>query len=94
MKIVTLIIVVVGFLITFALGAQNEAVVHFNYLVAQGDFKLSTILGITFGTGFIIGWIICGLLYIKVRFSYKRLMKKMAKQEQELEVLRATPVKE
>lgn len=94
MKIISLIIVVIGFLITFALGAQNQEIVHFNYLVAQGDLKLSTLLGITFGVGFIIGWIICGLLYIKVRFSQRRLMKKVAKQQEELDALRALPVKE
>ncbi|HIF9254484.1 TPA: LapA family protein [Photobacterium damselae] len=94
MKIFTAIVLVACFLITLALGAQNQVLVNFDYLIAQGEFQLSTLLGIVFGAGFAIGWIICGILYLKARFTKNRLTKKVAKQQKELDQLRAEPVKE
>lgn len=94
MKILGIIVLVAAFLITLALGAQNQILVNFDYLVAQGEFQLSTLLGITFGSGFIIGWLICGTLYLKARFAKNHLAKKVTKQQQELDSLRAQPVKE
>lgn len=94
MKIISILVLVVCFLITLALGAQNQQLVNFDYLIAQGEFQMSTLLGIAFGAGFALGWLICGMLYLKVRFSRNRLSKKVAKQQKELEQLRAEPVKE
>jgi len=94
MKILSILVLVVCFLITLALGAQNQQLVNFDFLVAQGEFQLSTLLGIAFGSGFAIGWLICGLLYLKTRFSKNRLSKKVEKQQKELNQLRAEPVKE
>lgn len=94
MKIISFLVLVVCFLATLALGAQNQQLVNFDFLVAQGEFQLSTLLGIAFGSGFAIGWLICGMLYLKTRFSKNRLSKKVAKQQQELNQLRAEPVKE
>lgn len=94
MKILGIIVLVLCFLITLALGAQNQDVVSFNYLIAQGDFRLSILLGIVFALGFIIGWLICGLLYLKARMSVRGLRKQVDKQRKELDKLRTDPVKE
>ncbi|MGR5062619.1 LapA family protein [Photobacterium sp. DNB22_13_2] len=94
MKILTVLLLAACFLVTLALGAQNQQLVNFDFLLAQGEFQLSTLLGITFGSGFVIGWLICGLLYLKTRFTKNRLSKKVQKQKQELDQLRAEPVKE
>ncbi|MEZ8143090.1 hypothetical protein A1OO_05455 [Enterovibrio norvegicus FF-33] len=94
MKIIGIVLLVLCFLITLALGAQNQEVVHFNYLVAQGEFRLSLLLGVVFGTGFALGWLICGMLYLKARMSAAMLKKQVNKQRQELDKLRIDPVKE
>ncbi|PSW18397.1 DUF1049 domain-containing protein [Photobacterium sanctipauli] len=94
MKILTVLVLVACFLVTLALGAQNQQLVNFDFLIAQGEFQLSTLLGIAFGSGFGIGWLICGMLYLKTRFTKNRLTKKVAKQQKELDQLRAEPVKE
>ncbi|WP_299018253.1 LapA family protein [uncultured Photobacterium sp.] len=94
MKILSILILVVCFLVTLALGAQNQQLVNFDFLIAQGEFQLSTLLGIAFGSGFAIGWLICGTLYLKARYSKNRLSKKVQKQKKELDQLRAEPVKE
>ena len=94
MKIVSILVLILCFLVTLALGAQNQQLVNFDFLIAQGEFQLSTLLGNAFGSGFAIGWLICGMLYLKARFSKNRLSKKVAKQQKELDQLRAEPVKE
>lgn len=47
--------------ISITLGAHNDQTVTFNYLLAQGDYRVSTLLAVLFATGFILGWVICGL---------------------------------
>ncbi|MEF1282351.1 DUF1049 domain-containing protein, partial [Vibrio fortis] len=46
MKIIKIVAVIALFLIALALGSQNQTIVNFNYLLAQGDFHLSTLLGV------------------------------------------------
>ncbi|PKF50550.1 LapA family protein [Enterovibrio nigricans] len=94
MKIIGIVLLVLSFLIALALGTQNQEVVNFNYLLAQGEFKLSLLLGIVFGTGFALGWLICGMLYLKAKMSASMLKKQVNKQRQELDKLRTDPVKE
>lgn len=94
MKIIGFIILTLCFLIALALGTQNQDIVNFNYLIAQGDIRLSSLIGIFFGAGFILGWLFCGALYFKVRMSNIMLKKQVNRQREELDNLRIEPVKE
>ncbi|KAB2825413.1 DUF1049 domain-containing protein [Aliivibrio finisterrensis] len=93
MKIVVAILLLSLFLISLAVGAQNQIIVNFNYLLAQGDFQLSTLLGIFFATGFGLGWLICGSMYLKVSMTQRRLRKRLDKQTAELNKLRLDSTK-
>ncbi|OCH22343.1 LapA family protein [Aliivibrio logei] len=93
MKIIVTIALITLFLISLALGAQNQVVVHFNYLLAQDDFQLSTLLGIFFATGFGLGWLICGSMYLKASVTQRRLRKRLEKQNAELNKLRLESTK-
>lgn len=93
MKIIVTIALIALFLISLALGAQNQVVVHFNYLLAQDDFQLSTLLGIFFATGFGLGWLICGSMYLKASVTQRRLRKRLEKQTAELNKLRLESTK-
>ncbi len=55
------LLVLAIFVISVTLGAQNDQIVTFNYLLAQGEFRISTLLAVLFAAGFAIGWLICGL---------------------------------
>ncbi|MCJ2375425.1 lipopolysaccharide assembly protein LapA domain-containing protein [Vibrio sp. ZSDZ34] len=79
MKIIKIILVIALFLITLALGSQNQAVVTFNYLIAQGDFHLSTLLGVVFVAGFVLSWVIFGSLHLKSQLKVRKLRKQLAK---------------
>jgi putative membrane protein len=78
------LLVLAIFIISVTLGAQNDRVVHFNYLLAQGDYRISTLLATLFGAGFLIGWLICGLFWLRLRLSLVRAERKVKRLEQKL----------
>ena len=53
------LLVLAIFVISVTLGAQNDQQVTFNYLLAQGEYRISTLLAVLFAAGFAIGWLIC-----------------------------------
>lgn len=65
------LIVLACFVLSVTLGAQNDQVVAFNYLLAKGEYRLSTLLATLFAAGFILGWVICGLFYLRVRLDWR-----------------------
>jgi len=79
MKIIKIVLVLALFLIALALGSQNQAVVNFNYLIAQGNFHLSTLLGGVFVVGFVLAWLIFGSLHLKSKLQVRKLKKRLNK---------------
>lgn len=79
MKIIKIVIVLALFLVALALGSQNQAVVNFNYLLAQGEFHLSTLLGVVFVCGFGLAWLIFGSLHLKSQLQVRKLKKQLKK---------------
>ena len=65
------LLVLAIFVISVTLGAQNDQQVTFNYLLAQGEFRISTLLAVLFAAGFAIGWLICGLFWLLARAERK-----------------------
>nr|WP_245176735.1 LapA family protein [Cronobacter sakazakii] len=78
------LVVLAIFVVSVTLGAQNDQQVTFNFLLAQGDYRISTLLATLFGAGFIIGWIICGLFWLRVRLQLARAKRKIKRLEQQL----------
>ncbi|WP_447887478.1 LapA family protein [Serratia fonticola] len=79
------LLVLVIFVASVTLGAHNDQVVTFNYLVAQGEYPISTLLATLFGAGFVLGWIICGLFYLRTRIALGRAERKIKRLELQLE---------
>ncbi|MCL9783038.1 lipopolysaccharide assembly protein LapA domain-containing protein [Vibrio sp. S4M6] len=79
MRIIKIIIVVALFLIALALGAQNQSIVTFNYLIAQGEFHLSALLGIVFVIGFLVSLLIFGSLHLKSKLQVRKLNRQLKK---------------
>lgn len=77
--------ILVIFVISATFGAHNDQVVTFNYLIAQGDYQVSTLLAVLFGAGFILGWIICGLFYLRTRIALWRVERKIKRLTMQLE---------
>ncbi len=75
------LVVLVIFIISITLGAKNDQIVTFNYLLAQGDFRVSTLLATLFGAGFILGWVICGLFWLRMRLALSHARRKIKRLE-------------
>lgn len=79
------LLVLVIFVISVTLGANNDQVVTFNYLLAQGEYRVSTLLATLFAAGLVLGWIICGLFYLRVRILLGRAERKIKRLESQQE---------
>lgn len=78
------LLVLAIFVISITLGAQNDQIVNFNFLVVQGEYRVSTLLAILFASGFILGWLICSLFWLRVRVSLIRAERKVKRLEQQI----------
>ncbi|WP_075181885.1 LapA family protein [Pantoea sp. 1.19] len=78
------ILVLVIFVISVTLGAHNDQVVTFNYLLAKGEYRISTLLSTLFGLGFVLGWAICGLFWLRTRVALANSQRKLKRLQQQL----------
>lgn len=78
------LLVLVIFIISITLGAHNDQVVSFNYLIAQGEYRVSTLVATLFAVGFLLGWAICGLFWLRVRLSLANAQRKLKRLQQQL----------
>lgn len=77
-----ILLVIVILIISVTLGANNEQVVTFNFLVAKGDYALSRLLAVLFGGGFFLGWLLSGLFYIRLRLRLGRAERQIKRLQQ------------
>ncbi|MFO6425023.1 LapA family protein [Motilimonas sp. KMU-193] len=92
--LLTFIILALLFAVAIFVGLKNDAMVTFNYLIAQSDIRLSVLIAITFGIAFALGAGISSMLYLKLKISNRRLSKKVTRQSEELAHLRKLPLKD
>ncbi|MDN3682338.1 lipopolysaccharide assembly protein LapA domain-containing protein [Vibrio tapetis subsp. quintayensis] len=85
MKIIKIIVVIALVLVALALGAQNQEVVTFNYLLAKGDFHLSILLGIVFATGVALSALAFGSIQLKYKLTIRRLNKQLKKYQPKID---------
>ena len=80
MKFILLFFVlIVIFVVAITFGANNDQNVVFNYLVAQSQFRLSSLLAMLFGIGFMLGWLLSGYFYFKEKLKLSSTMRKLKK---------------
>lgn len=89
-RILGIILLVLVFILTLAVGSQNGQLVQFNYLIAQGEFSLSMLLALFFSGGFLLGWLLFGLLFLRLKMQNRTLNRTMRRQSRELELARST----
>ena len=63
------VIVIAIVLVAITVGANNDQIITFNYIVAESQLQLSTLVAILFGFGLILGWLISGFFYLKLKCS-------------------------
>lgn len=74
-------------LVAVTIGANNDQMITFNYIVAKSQFRLSTLVAILFGFGLILGWFITGFFYLKVKLHNIALNRRVKRQAQQISEL-------
>jgi putative membrane protein len=73
------------FVVCVLIGARNGQIVEFNYLIAMGDFKLSSLLGIFLLIGFIIGAVTLFLFNLRIKLKLRWLVRERDKLKRQLD---------
>ena len=86
-NILGLIITLAIVLVAVTIGTNNDQIITFNYIVAQSQFQLSTLVAILFGLGLILGWFITGFFYLKLKLKNIALNRQIKRQTQQINEL-------
>uniref|UniRef100_UPI00403E218F LapA family protein n=1 Tax=Pasteurella multocida TaxID=747 RepID=UPI00403E218F len=88
--ILGLVLVLAIVLVAITIGANNDQIISFNYMVAQSAFRLSTLVAILFGLGLILGWLISAIFYIKLKLKNMSLTRQLKRQTLQINELTTT----
>ena len=84
------VIVIAIVLVAITVGANNDQIITFNYIAAESQLQLSTLVAILFGFGLILGWLISGFFYLKLKFKNMVLARQVKRQTLQLHELTTT----
>lgn len=84
------VIVVAIVLVAITVGANNDQIITFNYIVAQSEIQLSSLVAILFGFGLILGWLITGFFYLKLKLKNMSLARQVKRQTLQINELTTT----
>lgn len=82
--ILGLLLLLIVVIISVTLGANNQQAVEFNYLLAKGTYQLPVLLALFFGSGLIIGWLISGAFYLRLRWRLSRSERRLKKSQKQV----------
>lgn len=85
--ILGIVITLAIILVAVTIGANNDQMITFNYIVAKSEFRLSTLVAILFGFGLLLGWLITGFFYLKVKLQNIALNRRLKRQAQQISEL-------
>lgn len=80
--ILTFLVILMLLAIAFVVGSQNETQISVNYLIAQAELRISTLIAITLSLGVLVGvlimlgsWLHLRVQLIKAKTKLQRLEK-------------------
>lgn len=82
--ILGILIVISIIIVAVTIGANNDQLITFNYIVAQSELRLSTLVAILFGLGLILGWLVTGIFYLKLKVQNMALNRRVKRQAQQI----------
>ncbi|MFT6987279.1 MAG: putative membrane protein [Psychromonas sp.] len=91
-RFLTLIVTVLLFAVALVLGLKNQQIINVNYLLAQGEMRLSTLLAIVFMAGFLVSAVFAILFYLKLKITNRQLRKLNKQQSKEINQLRTIAI--
>ncbi|OTQ71248.1 DUF1049 domain-containing protein [Gilliamella apicola] len=77
--VISILLIILIFAISITIGSANNQLVIFNYLIAKIEVRLSVLLAILFGSGFLVGWLLTGIYFLKSKFQYSSTKRKLNK---------------
>ena len=93
-RIITLIIFIAVFAAGAAFSAINNGPVELNYYLGTITLPISVVVIGSIVTGIILGALAIFIGTLGLRYEYRRLNKKIAVNEQEINSLRILPIKD
>lgn len=85
MKYILGIVITLAILMVAAtIGANNDQLITVNYIVAKNELRLSTLVALLFGFGLLLGWLITGIFYLKLKLQNIALNRRLKRQTQQL----------
>ncbi|MEL0628118.1 LapA family protein [Psychromonas aquatilis] len=87
-RFLTILITIVFLIIVIVLGLKNQQLVTVNYIIAQNELRLSTLLAIIFTLGFAGALSLASYFFLKLKMKNRKLHKLNAKQRKELNNVR------
>ncbi|HDL5699490.1 TPA: LapA family protein [Mannheimia haemolytica] len=82
--ILGILIVIAVIIVAVTIGANNDQLITFNYIFAQSELRLSTLVAILFGLGLILGWLVTGIFYLKIKLQNVALNRRVKRQAQQI----------
>lgn len=90
--ILGLLVIIAIVIVAITIGANNDQLITFNYIVAQSELRLSTLVAILFGLGLVLGWLVTSIFYLKIKLQYIALNRRVKRQSQQItELTTQTP---
>ncbi|WP_373768172.1 LapA family protein [Glaesserella sp.] len=74
-------------IVAVTVGANNDQLITFNYIIAKTELRLSSLVAILFGFGLILGWLITGFFYLKIKLQNIALNRRIKRQAQQINEL-------
>lgn len=87
-RFITLIVAILLFAVAILLGLKNQQLVDINYVIAENEIRLATLMAIVFILGFISASFFAGIFMLKVKMRNGQLRRLNNKQTKELTQLR------
>ena len=84
------IIIVAIVIVAVTVGANNDQIITFNYIFAQNEIRLSTLVAVLFGLGLVLGWLITGFFYLRLKIRNISLMRQIKRQTLQISELTTT----
>ncbi|WMY95643.1 MAG: lipopolysaccharide assembly protein LapA domain-containing protein [Arsenophonus sp.] len=75
---------IVIFIISVIVLLNEHQIVTFNYLIDKGDYSILTLLATIFIIGFMLGFLLTGICYIKTLITLSYAIRKIKRLENQL----------
>ena len=85
--ILAALVIITLAIVGITIGANNDQMITFNYAIAQSELRLSTLVAILFGFGLILGWLITGIFYLRLKLQNMALNRRVKRQAQQISEL-------